>query len=112
MTGQDRKQLLSLPDTFRILATLRSARLTVRPRRLCRWGKIYGGVRARGRPTPSPERGRTLKGDVTGKLWLDKQKKQLQRAVLTVPGAEGKSGTVTINVTNIDAPVSVSAPSN
>lgn len=49
-------------------------------------------------------------GDVTGKLWIDAGNKQLLRAVLTVPGAGGKTGTVTINVTNINAPVTVSAP--
>jgi lipoprotein LprG len=52
-------------------------------------------------------------GDVTGKLWLDTATKQLLKAVLTVPGeSEGKTGTVTINVTNIDAPVTVSVPSS
>ncbi len=51
-----------------------------------------------------------VSGDVTGKLWLDAQTKQLLKAVLTVPGSGGKSGTVTINVTNIDVPVTISAP--
>jgi lipoprotein LprG len=50
-------------------------------------------------------------GDVTGKVWIDAQNKQLLKAVLTVPGASAdKKGTVTINVTNIDVPVTVSAP--
>jgi lipoprotein LprG len=49
-------------------------------------------------------------GEVAGKLWLDAQTKQLLKAVLTVPGQSGKSGTVTINVTNIDVPVTISAP--
>ena len=49
-------------------------------------------------------------GDVTGKLWIDAQNKQLLKAVVTVPGTGGKTGTVTINVTNINAPVTVSAP--
>jgi lipoprotein LprG len=49
-------------------------------------------------------------GDVTGKLWIDAANKQLIRAVLTVPGTDGKTGTVTINVTNINTPVTVSAP--
>jgi lipoprotein LprG len=49
--------------------------------------------------------------DATGKLWVDAQTKQLLKAVLTVPGASaGKTGTVTINVSNIDVPVTVSAP--
>lgn len=48
---------------------------------------------------------------VTGKLWLDAQTKNLSKAVLTVPGASAdKTGTVTINVTNVDVPVTVSAP--
>lgn len=50
-------------------------------------------------------------GDVTGKVWVDAQTKQLLRAVLTVPGATAdKKGTVTINVTNLDTPVTISAP--
>ena len=50
-------------------------------------------------------------GEVTGKVWVDAQTKQLVKAVLTVPGATAdKKGTVTINVTNIDVPVTVSAP--
>jgi lipoprotein LprG len=50
-------------------------------------------------------------GDVTGKVWVDAQTKQLLKAVLTVPGTSAdKKGTVTINVTNIDTPVTVSAP--
>ena len=50
-------------------------------------------------------------GNVTGKLWLDAQTKQLVKAVLTVPGASAdKKGTVTINVSNIDVPVTISAP--
>jgi hypothetical protein len=50
---------------------------------------------------------------VTGKLWLDANTKNLLRAVLTVPGAAADktgTGTVTINITAIDAPVTVSAP--
>jgi lipoprotein LprG len=50
-------------------------------------------------------------GDATGKVWVDAKTKQLLRAVLDVPGTSpDKKGTVTINVTNIDAPVTVSAP--
>lgn len=52
-----------------------------------------------------------VSGEVTGKLWLDTQTKHLLKAVLTVPGtAAGRTGTVTINVTAIDVPVTVSAP--
>jgi lipoprotein LprG len=50
-------------------------------------------------------------GDVTGKVWVDAQTKQLHKAVLNVPGSSAdKKGTVTINVTNIDTPVTVNAP--
>lgn len=50
-------------------------------------------------------------GDATGKVWIDAKTKQLLRAVLTVPSTTaGKTGTVTINVTNLDVPVTVSAP--
>ena len=50
-------------------------------------------------------------GDVTGKVWVDAQTKQLLKAVLNVPGTSAdKKGSVAINVTNIDAPVTVSAP--
>jgi lipoprotein LprG len=50
-------------------------------------------------------------GDVTGKVWVDAKTKQLRKAVLTVPGATpDKKGTVTINVSNIDVPVTISAP--
>jgi len=47
---------------------------------------------------------------VTSKLWLDKESKKLRRAVLTIPAADGKSGTVTIDFTDFDKPVTVSAP--
>jgi lipoprotein LprG len=50
-------------------------------------------------------------GDVTGKVWVDAQTKQLLKAVLNVPGTSAdKKGSVAINVTNIDTPVTVSAP--
>jgi len=56
-----------------------------------------------------------IQGQVTGKVWIDKNTKDMLKAVLTVPGPSsganaGKSGTVTITETNIDAPVTVSAP--
>jgi len=56
-----------------------------------------------------------ITGQVTGKVWIDKNTKDMLKAVLTVPGPSsganaGKSGTVTITETNIDAPVTVSAP--
>jgi lipoprotein LprG len=45
------------------------------------------------------------------KLWVDKESKQLRRALLTVPGTEpGKTATVTIDFTDIGKPVTVSAP--
>jgi lipoprotein LprG len=56
-----------------------------------------------------------IQGQVTGKVWIDKNTKDMLKAVLTVPGPSsgpnaGKTGTVTITETNIDAPVTVSAP--
>ena len=56
-----------------------------------------------------------IQGQVTGKIWIDKNTKDMLKAVLTVPGPtsgpnSGKSGTVTITETNIDVPVTVSAP--
>ena len=51
-----------------------------------------------------------ITGEVTGKLWIDAETKHLLKAVLTVPGNAGKAGTVTINVTNINTPVTISAP--
>jgi lipoprotein LprG len=56
-----------------------------------------------------------ITGQVTGKVWIDKNTKDMLKAVLTVPGPSagagaGKSGTVTITETNIDSPVTVSAP--
>jgi len=80
---------LSLLDTFRILATLRSARLTVRPRRLCRWGKIYGGVRARAAP---PECGRELKGDATGPNEADPAR--VRRPLIAAPGGAAEGATM------------------
>jgi lipoprotein LprG len=48
---------------------------------------------------------------VTGKLWLDTQTKHLVKAVLAVPGTAGNPpGTITVNVSAIDVPVTVSAP--
>lgn len=48
---------------------------------------------------------------VTGQLWVDAQTKQLVKALLRIP-AQGATpgGTVTINVSDIDAPVTISAP--
>jgi lipoprotein LprG len=52
-----------------------------------------------------------VEGEVAGKLWIDAQAKHLLKAVLTLPGAAtGKPGTVTLNVTAIDVPVTISAP--
>jgi lipoprotein LprG len=58
-----------------------------------------------------------IQGQVSGKLWIDKNTKDLLKAVLTVPGPTSgpnanKSATVTITETNIDAPVTVSAPTS
>jgi len=48
---------------------------------------------------------------ITGKLWLDTKTKHLVKAVLAVPGTSGNPpGTVTVNVSAIDTPVTVSAP--
>ncbi len=51
---------------------------------------------------------------VTGKLWFDKETKQLRRAVLNVPPAAsppgGQAAVVTIDFTDIGKPVTVSAP--
>ncbi len=48
---------------------------------------------------------------ITGKLWLDKNTKRLVKAVLDVPSATGgAAGKVTINLTDLDKPVTVSAP--
>jgi lipoprotein LprG len=50
-------------------------------------------------------------GTVTGKLWLDVKTKDLVKAVLTVPGGTAaKPATVTISESNVDVPVTVSAP--
>ena len=81
---------MSLLDTFRILATLRSGRLTVRPRRLCRWGKIYGGVRARG--LPPEEFGRALKGDATGTTEADPAR--VRRPLIAAPGGAAEGATM------------------
>jgi lipoprotein LprG len=45
---------------------------------------------------------------VSGKIWLAKDTKQLVQAVLTLPGAT--AGTVTITLSDLDKPVTVSAP--
>lgn len=48
---------------------------------------------------------------ITGKLWLDTQTKLLVKAVLTVPGATpDKPGTVTLSISAINVPVTISAP--
>jgi lipoprotein LprG len=49
---------------------------------------------------------------VTGKLWLDTTTKHLLKGVLTVPpaAAGGTPGTVTVNVSAINVPVTISAP--
>jgi lipoprotein LprG len=47
----------------------------------------------------------------TGKVWIDAENKRLVKAVLTIPGpSPDRTGTVTINVSAFDAPVTVSAP--
>jgi lipoprotein LprG len=48
---------------------------------------------------------------VTGKVWLDQSTKQLRRAKFEIPGANGaKGGSVTIDLTDFNKPVTVSAP--
>lgn len=48
---------------------------------------------------------------VTGKLWLDEATRRLRRAVVSIPAGEsGRTGTVTIDLTDIDKPVTISAP--
>jgi lipoprotein LprG len=48
---------------------------------------------------------------VTGQFWIDAQTKQLVKAVLRIPGqGTAPGGTVTINVSDIDAPVTITAP--
>jgi lipoprotein LprG len=50
-------------------------------------------------------------GGITGRLWIDRTTKYLVRAQLTVPSAAaGPSGVVTINLSDLDKPVTVSAP--
>lgn len=48
--------------------------------------------------------------NATGFLWLDAQSKLLRKAEITVPGADGKSGKVTITANDFDAPVTINAP--
>jgi lipoprotein LprG len=45
----------------------------------------------------------------TGSIWIDKASGHVVKGVFTVP-ASGKSATVTITLSNYDAPVSISAP--
>jgi lipoprotein LprG len=48
---------------------------------------------------------------ITGQLWIDAENKRLLKALLRIPAQDGGSGgTVTIGVSEIDAPVSISAP--
>jgi lipoprotein LprG len=48
---------------------------------------------------------------VTGTLWVERESKRLIKALLTIPGATGgKPGTVTIRLTDLDKPVTISAP--
>jgi lipoprotein LprG len=47
---------------------------------------------------------------VTGTLWFERTSKRLVKAVLKVPAATGEPGTVTINLTDLDKPVTISAP--
>lgn len=51
----------------------------------------------------------TPKG-TTGKVWLDQNTKRLVKAELDVSAAGGGPGTVTINLTDLDKPVTVDAP--
>jgi lipoprotein LprG len=48
---------------------------------------------------------------VTGQLWIAVENKRLLKALLRIPAQDGGTGgTVTIGVSDIDAPVSISAP--
>jgi lipoprotein LprG len=51
----------------------------------------------------------TPKG-TTGKVWIDQSTKRLVKAELDVSAAGGGPGTVTINLTDLDKPVTVDAP--
>jgi lipoprotein LprG len=46
----------------------------------------------------------------TGKVWLDQNTKRLVKAELDVSAAGGGPGTVTINLTDLDKPVTIDAP--
>jgi lipoprotein LprG len=46
----------------------------------------------------------------TGKVWLDQSTKRLVRAELDVSAGGGGPGTVTINLTDLDKPVTINAP--
>jgi lipoprotein LprG len=46
----------------------------------------------------------------TGKLWLDAQDSRLRKAVFSVRSGGSPPATVTVNVTDFDAPVTISAP--
>jgi lipoprotein LprG len=48
---------------------------------------------------------------LTGTLWVDKQTKHLVRAVVNAPASGGSpASTITLTLTNFNAPVTVSAP--
>jgi lipoprotein LprG len=51
----------------------------------------------------------TPKG-TTGKVWIDQNTKRMVKAELDVSAAGGGPGTVTINLTDLDKPVTVNAP--
>jgi lipoprotein LprG len=46
----------------------------------------------------------------TGKVWLDQSTKRLVKAELYVSAGAGGPGTVTINLTDLDKPVTINAP--
>jgi lipoprotein LprG len=46
----------------------------------------------------------------TGKVWLDQSTKRLVKAELDISAAGGGPGTVTINLTDLDKPVTINAP--
>jgi lipoprotein LprG len=47
---------------------------------------------------------------VTGSIWIDKDSGHVAKGVFTVPNSGGKAATVTITLTNFDAPVTINAP--
>lgn len=47
---------------------------------------------------------------LTGQVWLDTETTQVRRVKITIPSTSGDAGTVDIVVSNINSPVTISAP--